>query len=196
MLLQPHGVPGYAFFGASVGGDMLGRGIALLSGALLLSGCMTAKVGTDYAAISQKIGPPKPGLSRVVVLQQRRDGLSMAICACDVKVDGSPMGKVIVGTYAYADLPAGPHQLVASETLFPGDTKRDFTTAPGRTYFFLVKSSARHDSIAGMSDRGLAGVAAVAAAATSGSDNLGPGEFVPLDEPTARTMLAELQLAD
>jgi hypothetical protein len=131
-----------------------------------------------------------------VVLQQKRDGLSMAICACDVKVDGSPMGKVIVGTYAYADLPAGPHQLVASETLFPGDTKRDFTTAPGRTYFFLVKSSARHDSIAGMSDRGLAGVAAVAAAATSGSDNLGPGEFVPLDEPTARTMLAELQLAD
>jgi hypothetical protein len=89
-----------------------------------------------------------------VVLQQKRDGLSMAICACDVKVDGSPMGKVIVGTYAYADLPAGPHQLVASETLFPGDTKRDFTTAPGRTYFFLVKSSARHDSIAGMSDRG------------------------------------------
>src|SRR5438093_1279858 len=111
---------------------MLGRGIALLSGALLLSGCMTAKVGTDYAAISQKIGPPKPGQSRVVVLQQKRDGLSMAICACDVKVDGSPMGKVMVGTYAYADLPAGPHQLVASETLFPGDTKRDFTTAFGR----------------------------------------------------------------
>jgi hypothetical protein len=175
---------------------MLGRGIALLSGALLLSGCMTAKVGTDYAAISQKVGPPKPGQSRVVVLQQKRDGLSMAICACDVKVDGSPMGKVMVGTYAYADLPAGPHQLVASETLFPGDTKRDFSAAPGRTYFFLVKSSARHDSMTGMSIiGGLAGVA-VAAAATAGSDNLGPGEFIPLDEPTARTMLAELQLAD
>jgi hypothetical protein len=139
------------FEGHSFGGDMLGRGIALLSGALLLSGCVTAKVGTDYAAISQKIGPPKAGQSRVVVLQRKRDGLSMAICACDVKVDGSPMGKVMVGTYAYADLPAGPHQLVASETLFPGDTRRDFTTAPGRTHFFLVKSSARHDSIAGMS---------------------------------------------
>jgi hypothetical protein len=175
---------------------MLGRGIALLSGALLLSGCMTAKVGTDYAAISQKVGPPKPGHSRVVVLQQKRDGLSMAICACDVKVDGNPIGKVLVGTYAYADLPAGPHQLVASELLFPGETRRDFTTAPGRTYFFLVKSSARHDSVTGMSMiGGLAGVA-VAAVATSGSDNLGPGEFIPLDEPTARTMLAELQLAE
>ena len=42
---------------------------------------------------------------------------------------------------------------------------------------------------------GLAGVA-VGAVATSGSANLGPGEFIPLDEPTARTMLAELQLAD
>jgi hypothetical protein len=50
------------------------------------------------------------------------------------------VGRAVVGTDAYADLPAGPHQLVASETLFPG-------------------------------------------------------EFVPLDEPTARTMLAELQLA-
>jgi hypothetical protein len=79
---------------------MLGRGIALLSGALLLSSCMTAKVGTDYAAISQKVGAPKPGQSRVVVLQQKRDGLSMSLCACEVKVDGSPMGKVMVGTYA------------------------------------------------------------------------------------------------
>ncbi|WP_334375113.1 DUF2846 domain-containing protein [Bradyrhizobium sp. AZCC 1719] len=157
---------------------------------------MTAKVGTDYAAISQRVGPPKPGQSRVVVLQKKRDGLSMAICACEVRVDGSPMGKVLVGTYAYADLPAGPHQLVASETLFPGETRRDFTTAPGRTYFFLVKSSARHDAVSGMSlVGGLAGVA-VAAVATSGHDNLGPGEFIPLDEPTARTMLAELQLAD
>lgn len=42
---------------------------------------------------------------------------------------------------------------------------------------------------------GLAG-AAVAAVATSGGDNLGPGEFIPLDEPTARTMLADTQLAD
>ena len=72
---------------------MLVRGIALLSGALLLSGCMTAKVGTDYASISLKVGPPKPGQSRVVVLQQKRDGLSMALCACDVKVDGSPIGR-------------------------------------------------------------------------------------------------------
>ena len=175
---------------------MLGRGIALLSVALALSGCMTAKEGTDYAAVSQKVGPPKPGQSRVVVMQKKRDGLSMALCACELRVDGRPMGKVSVGTYAYADLPAGSHQLVASELLFPGETKRDFSTVPGRTYFFLVKSSPRRDAVTGMSMVvGLAG-AAVAAVATSGGDNLGPGEFIPLDEPTARTVLAELQLAE
>jgi hypothetical protein len=175
---------------------MLGRGIALLSGALLLSGCMTAKVGTDYAAISQKIGPPKPGHSRVVVLQQKREGLSMSYCVCDVQLDGRPVGKVIFGTYAYADLPAGPHQLVATETLFPGVSRRDFTTAPGRTYFFLVKSSARHDAVTGTTMvAGLAGALA-ASVVTSGSDNTGPADLIPLDEPTARTTIAELQLAD
>lgn len=89
-------------------------------GCTAVVGCMTAKVGTDYAAISQKIGPPKAGHSRVVVLQQKRDGLSMSLCACEVRLDGSPMGKVLVATYAYADLPAGPHQLTATELMFPG----------------------------------------------------------------------------
>jgi hypothetical protein len=120
----------------------------------------------------------------------------MALCACDVKLDGSPIGKVLVGTYAYADVPAGPHQVTATEVLFPGETKRDFTTAQGRTYFFLVKSSARHDAVTGTTIvAGLAG-AVVASVVTSGSDNTGPADLIPLDEPTARTTLAELQLAD
>jgi hypothetical protein len=42
---------------------------------------------------------------------------------------------------------------------------------------------------------GLAG-ALVASAVTSGSDNLGPADFVPLDEASARSTIAELQLAD
>jgi hypothetical protein len=175
---------------------MFGRGVILVAGALLLAGCVSDGVGTGYAVISQKMGPPKPGQSRIVVLQEKRKGLSMALCACDVKLDGSPIGKVTVGTYAYADRPAGRHQLVASEMLFPGETKRDFSTESGRTYFFLVKSSARHDSVTGVTMvAGLAG-ALVASAATAGNDNPGPAEFVPLDEPTARTTLAELQLAE
>jgi hypothetical protein len=174
---------------------MFAHGMTLVTAALLLAGCVSDGVGTNYAAISQKMGPPKPGQSRIVVLQEKRKGLSMALCACDVRLDGSPIGKVTIGTYVYADRPAGRHQLVASETLFPGETKRDFSTQPGRTYFFLVTSSARHDSVTGVSMvAGLAG-ALVASAATAGSDNAGPAEFIPLDESTARTTLTGLQLA-
>jgi hypothetical protein len=174
---------------------MVGRCAALLAVGLLLSGCMSDGVGTDYAAISQKLGPPKAGQSRVVVLQEKRQGLSMALCACEVKLDGTPIGKVTVGTYAYADRPAGRHQLVASEALFPGDTTRDFATESGRAYFFLIRSSERHDSVTGVTMvAGLAG-ALVASAASAGSANPGPADFFPLDESTARTTLAELQLA-
>src|ERR1700737_176546 len=107
---------------------MFWRGVIISIVAVLLSGCVSDRAGTDYAAIAQKVGPPKPGQSRIVVLQEKRDGLSMALCACDLKLDGSPIGKVTVGTYVYADRPAGRHQLSASETLFPGETNRDFTT--------------------------------------------------------------------
>jgi hypothetical protein len=72
---------------------------------------------------------------------------------------------------------------------------RDFSTAPGRTYFFLIKSSARHDAVTGVTVvAGLAG-ALVSSVATAANDNPGPAEFIPLVEPAARMTLAELQLA-
>lgn len=174
---------------------MFRRGLALSAAVMLLSGCMTNQAGTDYAAVVQKIGPPKPGQSRVVVLQEKRKGLSMAICACDMKLDGEPIGKVTVGSYAYADRPAGRHQLIAAETLFPGETRHDFTTVAGRTYYFLVRSSERHDAVTGGAIfAGIVGVVATSVV-TSGSQNTGPADLFPLDETTAKTTLAELQLA-
>ena len=175
---------------------MFWRGVNFLTAIVLLSGCVSDRVGTDYAAVAQKVGPPKPGQSRIVVLQEKRDGLSMAFCACDLKVDGSPIGKVIVGTYVYVDRPAGRHQLLASELLFPGDTKRDIVTESGRTYFFLVRASERHNAVTGVTMIGGLAGAVVASVATSGSDNPGPAVFFPLDDAGARTTLAELQLAD
>ena len=174
---------------------MFGRYAALLAGVLMVSGCVSDGVGTDYAAISQKFGPPKPGHSRVVVLQEKRKGLSMAFCACDLKLDGEPIGKVAFGTYAFADRPAGRHQLVASEVMFPGDTTFNFATESGRTYFFLLRSSERHDSVTGVSMVGGLVGGFVASAATANAANPGPADFVALDEATARTTLAELQLA-
>jgi Protein of unknown function (DUF2846) len=174
---------------------MFSKILVLILGAVLLSACVSDGVGTDYAAVAQKLGPPKPGYARIVVLQEKHKGLSMSYCACDTKLDGSPIGKVVFGSYVYADRPAGRHQLVASELFFPGESKRDFTTEAGRTYYFLVRSSERHDALTGGAIvGGLAGIL-VTSAITSGSGNLGPAELFPLDEPTARTTLAELQLA-
>jgi hypothetical protein len=177
------------------GGAMLSRGLALWAGAMLLSGCVSDGVGTGYASIAQKVGPPRGGQSRIVVLQPNREGLSLALCACDMKLDGNPIGKVVAGTYVYADRPAGRHELVAGETLFPGETKRDFTTVSGRTYYFLIRSSKRHDAVTGGVVLGGLTGAVVASVATSGDENPGPAELLPLDETVARTTLAELQLA-
>jgi hypothetical protein len=162
----------------------------------MLAGCVSDQVGTDFASVSRKVGPPRPGQSRVVLLQDKREGLSMAICACEVKLDGAPLGKIVAGKYAYADRPAGRHEVLISELMFPGETKREIVMEAGRTHFYQIKSSPRHDaSMGGAVLGGLVGLAAVSIA-TAGEANPGPGELVPLDEATARTKLAELQAVD
>ncbi|QPF94826.1 DUF2846 domain-containing protein [Bradyrhizobium commune] len=175
---------------------MLRLCLLLLAVGAGLAGCVSDQVGTDFASVSQKIGPPRAGQSRVVFLQDKRQGLSMALCACEVKLDGTPLGKVIAGKYAYADRPAGRHELLVTEALFPGDTKREIVMESGRTQFYLIKSSPRHDAATGGAVLGgLIGLAAVSVA-TAGEANPGPAELVPLDEATARTKLAELQAVD
>ncbi len=160
----------------------------------MLTGCVSDQVGTDFASVSKKVGPPRAGQARVVFMQDKREGLSMAVCGCEVKLDGASLGTVVAGKYAYADRPAGRHEVLVTEALFPGDTKREITMEAGRTYFYLIKSSARHDSaVGGAILGGLAGLAVVSVA-TAGEANPGPGELVALDEATARTKLAELQV--
>jgi len=156
---------------------------------------MTDQAGTEYAAVVQKIGPPRPGTSRVVVLQEKSKDFGMTVCVCQMKLDGEPIGKVSVGSYAYADRPAGRHQLVATETMFPGETRRDFTTDSGRTYYFLVRTSQRHDTVTGGAIFGGIVGAVATSVVTSGNENTGPADLFPLDEATAKTTLAELRLA-
>jgi Protein of unknown function (DUF2846) len=170
------------------------RGVAIGVTAVFLSGCASERSGFDYAGVMQKLGPPRPGQSRIVVLQEKASGLTATVS--DVKLDGGPMGILKTGTYIYADRPAGRHQLLATETLFPGESKRDIKTESGRTYFFLAKTSERHNTVTGATIvGGLAGMVA-ASVVTSGNDSTGPVDFVSLDEAAARTMLAELQLAE
>lgn len=173
---------------------MSGRGAVLVLGIVLLTGCVSDRTGFDYAAVVQKVGPPKPGQSRIVLLSEKNKALDSAVC--DVKIDGGSENKLRPGTYAYVDLPAGRHEIVATQTLFPGVTKRDVTTQAGRTYFFLARNSDRSRAITGVTIIGGLAGALVASVATSGSENPGPVELLLLEEAAARTTLAELQLAE
>jgi hypothetical protein len=178
------------------GGMMAWRGVILPIVAVSLSGCVSDRSGFDYAAVAQKIGPPKPGQSRIVVLQEKGGVGNLAYCICDMKLDGGAIGLLKPGTYVYADRPAGVHTLSATESMFPGESRRDITTASGRTQFFLLRTGQRHDAITGMTlAAGLVG-AAVTAVATAGSENPGPADLFPLEEVAARTTLAGLQLAE
>lgn len=173
----------------------MGRWALACGAILLLSGCVTGS-GTDFTSLAQKVGPPKSGQARIVVLQEKREGLSLSICACEIKIDGDAIGKAKPGTYVYADRPAGRHWLIVSELLFPGDSKREITMESGRTYFFVVRASKRHDALTGGGlVGGLAGIAVVSVA-TVGNENSGPADIFPLDDTTARTTLADLQLSD
>src|SRR5580693_248946 len=75
-------------------------------------------------------------------------------------------------------------------------TKREIATESGRTYSFVIKNSERAKAMAGMAIVGGLAGALVAAAVTSKSDNPGPVDLYPLDEATAGTTLAGLQLAE
>jgi len=115
------------------------RTFAGLALALLVSGCVTGKEGTEYALVSRKIGPPKPGHSRVVFLSEKG---SYGSGACELSIDNRTIDPVRPGAYAYADVPAGHHALVATQALFPGDTKMG-DQCSGRTDALLRRSQQR-----------------------------------------------------
>jgi hypothetical protein len=174
---------------------MVWRGVALLVVAALLCGCETERNGLDYSAMTQKVGPPRAGQARIVVLREKAYA-GITDPGWDVKLDGGPMSNLKTGTYVYADRPAGQHQLSASASLFPGVSQYAISTRSGRTYFFLARPSERAKVLAGMSAGGGVAGLLIGAAVTSGNSNPGPLDFFPLEEAAARTTIAELRLAE
>jgi hypothetical protein len=178
-----------------LGGVMLWRIAVLSIVAVIVSGCITARSGADFASMSQRAGPTKPGQARIVVFREQAYG-GLFDQGWDVKLDGQPMGDLKTGTYVYADRPAGRHQLVSEITGFPGVTRQDITVTAGRTHFFVAKVSDRARTLSVTSAAGgLVGLA-VGAAVTSGDGNPGPLDFIPLEEGAARQAIAELRLAE
>src|SRR5258708_13175202 len=94
----------------------------------------------------QKIGPPKGGQARVVVLREKGFG-DIVDSGWNVQLDSGPMSGLKTGTYIYADRPAGRHQLTATEAAFPGVTPHHMTPDSGRTYFFVARLTERNSAI-------------------------------------------------
>src|ERR1700716_2128205 len=158
---------------------MRGRVAVLAILTVMLSGCVTERSGVNFTSMSQKIGPPKAGQARVVLFREPAYA-GIIDEGWNIKLDGTPMGDLKTGTYVYADRPAGRHQLSYTVALFPGVSQRDFTVVPGRTYFYLAKLSDRAKALNTASAAGgLVGLA-VGAAVTSGDNNPGPVDFLPL----------------
>jgi Protein of unknown function (DUF2846) len=175
---------------------MYWRGVVLSLAAVTLVGCAaTERTGTDFAGMIQKLGPPRAGQARVVVLREKAYG-GITDAGWDIKLDGGPMSDLKTGTYVYADRPAGQHQLSATASLFPGVSQYDVSAQSGRTYFYLVRPSERAKVLAGMSAAGGVAGLLVGAAVTSGNSNPGPLDFFPLEETAARQTIAELRLAE
>jgi 6-phosphogluconate dehydrogenase (decarboxylating) len=173
---------------------MFWRAIQVLM-AVALAGCAGPMSGIRYADKMQKIGPPRAGQSRLVIFQEVARGMSLEKTADEVKIDGASFGKLPPGTYIFADLPAGRHQVTVTEPMFPGDTVRDVVLDVGRTHYFMSKASSRRNSLMaiGMAG-GLAGYV-VGSAITTGNDNPGPVDLLLVDEASARLAIADLQLA-
>ena len=104
------------------------RGLFLLIIAVLLSGCVTARTGFDYAAVMQKVGPPAPGQSRIVLLSEKGAAANGGVC--DLAINSVATKKVTPGNYVYADQPAGRQQIISTQALFPGEARHEITTAP------------------------------------------------------------------
>ena len=140
---------------------------------------------TSAGAVAHSCLPGKEGWSQYGHLRLRSEA---GWCAAR---EGRAWGK-----YVYADRPAGHHEIVISEPLFPGDTRREIAMESGRTHFYLIRTTARHNAVSGVAlVGGLAG-AVIASAATSRDDNPGPADLFPLDEAAAKATLADLQLAN
>lgn len=172
---------------------MFWRVVALSLAAAMMSGCVTERGGLDYAAVSQKVGPPRAGQARIVVFREKGYA-GIADVGWEVMLDEGPLPELKTGTFVYLDRPAGHHQLTATMALFQGVTRHEFSAETGRTYFFLARPSQKAQTLGAMSAAGGIAGLVVGAAITSNNENPGPLDFFPLDDAAARAAMSDLRV--
>jgi len=156
--------------------------------AALLIGCVTQS-GPPLSSLATLGGPPK-GVARVVVVRRENGFFGWGDSTFRVKLDGEPLGELMTGSFAYLDRPAGPHQLSADLFGWPGVTRNDFTTAPGRTYFFRASVNEKLKDIQVVSM--ISPLGGLVASAATYNDH-GPIDLTPISEAEAKQVIAAAQ---
>jgi hypothetical protein len=154
-------------------------------------GCAPTRTGPTLDAIP----PLKPGLARVFLVRDKAFG-GMFDAGWQAYLDETPMGDLKTGTFVYVDRPAGPHRLYFAE---PGALARasqqEISLLAGRSYYFRLHLNEKGEYInRNAATGGLAG-GLIASAISAAADERGLFDFTPLDEGTARMVMADLHLA-
>jgi hypothetical protein len=167
----------------------LGRLAAVLAMAISALGCATSSTPPlAMASLASSGGAPPAGQSRIIVIRPEKGFFGWGDRGLPIALDGQPMGEVLTGNYLAADRPPGRHQLTAELWDHPGTSRHDFTTAPGRTYYFAVKPKQKVNDVAMAS--ALGGLAGMAIAHAATNDGTGPIDLVPMSEADARRAIA------
>jgi hypothetical protein len=171
--------------------------LALLAAVSLLSACASPdRTGATFTALQSRVGQPKPGQGRIVVLRTKAFSGIIDV-GWEVRLDNEPMGDLKTGTFVYRDRPAGTHELTFARA---GDlyraSRRTVTVVPGRTYYFRLEMNDKGNAVqASATVAGLAGLLIVSAA-TSAQDDRGLFDFVPVEGRFAQEAMAEVRLAE
>jgi len=160
----------------------------------MVSGCATTRDGASYSAFAQKVGLPRPGTARVVIMRDK--GYAGLIdAAWVVRADDHPMTGLKTGTFVYRDVPAGHHQFSFVWSDFPRPSRLDMDAVAGRTYYYRLQLNDKGALLRGGGSAGVVGMLVTGAMAAA-ADDRGAYDFVPVDEATARQALTELALSE
>ena len=92
----------------------------------------TQRDGLDYSAIARKVGPPKAGHARIVVLREKGfGGMSMGRGTFSSMERRSPALRSAPSPSPIVQ--HGKHELTATEAAFPGVTRHEITAQSGQT---------------------------------------------------------------
>ncbi|HLH91706.1 MAG TPA: DUF2846 domain-containing protein [Xanthobacteraceae bacterium] len=159
--------------------------------AAALGGCATDS-GTPISSLAT-VGGLHAGMARIVVVRQEPRSYGMRNGNFPVKLDGQPLGELSPGTFAYADCPAGSHQLSADFAGYPGVTRRDFTAAPGRTYYFRASLNEKVDNITAVTM--ISPLGGLIAASATYNDRQGPIDLTPITASEAKQAMPAVAAA-